>query len=66
MSTADTLFAAKDGGITQEQAKAANVELEHLRKSSLTSGPKHPLVFFEHGSNTRRASNEFLEVCTKI
>ena len=61
----DALSALKDEGITQERANAANEEVEQRKNSNvsrkLTS--HHPLIFFEHGVDTRRASNQFLEVC---
>lgn len=66
MSTEVPIFTAIDDGITPELANAANAELERLRACSSISGPKQPLVLFEHVSDTRRASNQFLVVRTKV
>ena len=63
MSMTDALFALKDEGITQERANAANEEVEQLKNVSRKPTSHHPLIFFEHGADTRRASNQFLEVC---
>lgn len=63
MSRVDVFFALKDEGITQEQANAANEEVEHLKNVSRKPTSHHPLIFFEHGADTRRASNKFLQVC---
>ncbi|KAH1912938.1 hypothetical protein KXV48_000962, partial [Aspergillus fumigatus] len=65
MDTTSAYFAAKDEGITETQANAANEEVEQMKKKLQKSPFRQPLTLFEHGVETRRASNKFLEDAPK-